>query len=79
MTYRVFYTDLPLPPSQNEPNYSGLIPFVETTEDLAVAKAIALLNHGAFVWRIDGPDEFLMDRGKIQKAYFSKTGKWPKT
>ncbi len=79
MTYRVFYTDRPLPPGQNEPNYSKLIAVEETTKDLALAKAIKLLDHGTVVWRIDGPDGFLMGREEIEKAYFAKTGKWPKT
>lgn len=76
MTYRIFYTDVPLP---QEPDYSKLLPFEKDTEDLAITKMIELTNHGVVVWRIEGPNGFLLDRPAVKQMYFTKTRKWPHT
>lgn len=79
MTYRVFYTDVPLPHGQNEPHYERLIPFSFDTKELAIVRAFKIIDQRAIVWRIDGPEQFLMNRSEIDVAYFQKTGRDPQT
>ena len=67
MAYKVYYTDVPLPVGQAEPNYAVLIPFVENTESAALDKARKILDRQAIVWRIVGPDGFRIDRADIEK------------
>ena len=55
MAYKMFYTDVPMPAGKREPDFSKLMPFEFSTFEETVAKARVLLDHGAIVWKIDGP------------------------
>lgn len=77
MSYRVFYTNIPLPSGIQHPDYSKLIPCGESTEELAIAKAFSILAHGHVVWRIDGPNSYLKGREEIRQMYFATYGQWP--
>jgi hypothetical protein len=69
MSYQLFYTDVPLPVGQNHPDYSRLMPFAFQKEDLAIEAAFRLMEQGAIVWRIDGPDGYQMTRSEIERKY----------
>ena len=77
MTFHIYSTNAPLPSGQTEPDYSRLLTIAATTKELALEKTIKLLNLGAIVWRIAGPNGFLMNRKEIEKEYFDINGKWP--
>jgi hypothetical protein len=68
MAYRVFYTDVPLPPGMSQPDFSKLITPSFDAVDAALAKACALIKGGAVVWKIEGPRGVEMDRAQIEKA-----------
>ena len=69
MSYKVFYTDVSLPPGVNQPNFSVLIPFVFDTRDMVLEKAFKMIEHGATVWKIEGPNGIEMSRAQIDEAY----------
>ena len=79
MTYKVFYTDRKLPAGVSQPDLSKLIPFAFDSRDVALDKALVLIENKAIVWKIEAPDGFQMCRAEIDAAYQSKTGRWPST
>jgi hypothetical protein len=77
MNFRVFYTDIPLPMTQTEPDLESLVPLQFPTKDAAIEAAIRMLGHkGAIVWQIDGPESFLLNRSEVEAIYRSRTGKY---
>jgi|GEM_PF-4464207 hypothetical protein len=71
---KVFYTDVQLPAGIKQPNLSSLMPREFTSKDDALGKAFRLINLGAIVWKIEGPEGFCLDRTEIEKQYWiSKT------
>lgn len=65
MTYKVFYTDVPLPHAMNKPDLSRLVPLPFPTRELAVEKAREMIKRGAIVWKIEGPEGFEMSREQV--------------
>lgn len=74
MPYKIFYTDVPLPPNQAEPDISRLMPLVHDTRDAALRAACKLLAGGAIVWRIEGADGSQMTRVEVEHEY--KLRRW---
>ncbi len=68
MTYKVFYTDVPLPTGVKEPDFSKLILPTFGTIDAALLDACARIKQGAVVWKIEGPQGLVMDRAQVKKA-----------
>jgi hypothetical protein len=66
MTYKVFYTDVPLPHGMSKPDLARLIPLQFATRELAVTKAREMIKRGAIVWKIEGPDGFEMSREQVE-------------
>jgi hypothetical protein len=79
MTYKVFSTDRKLPIGVSQPDLSKLIPLEFNSHDVALDKALVLIENKAIVWKIEGPDGFQMSMAEIDMAYRSKTGRWPST
>jgi hypothetical protein len=79
MAYKVYYTDVPLPPGVSEPNFFNLIPFAFDTRDLALEKAFKMIEHGAIVWKIEAPNGIEMSRTQIERAFEVKkrAALWP--
>lgn len=77
MTVRVFYTDAKPAHDIREPNYKALMPFIFDTPEMAIAHAMKLIQNGAIVWRIEGPDDFLLSRTEIEDEYWRQTGRRP--
>ncbi len=78
MQYRVFYTDQPLPEGQPEPDYARLVLVGYDTKDEAMDFACNLLearvsSPHAIVWKIEGPDGFVLERGAIEWEYQRRT------
>ncbi len=76
MAYKVFFTDVALPPGVNQPDFSKLIPFSVDTLDVAVKKACELMKRGAIVWKIDGRHGVEMTRAQVEKACASDKPKF---
>ncbi len=68
MAYKVFCTDVALPPGVSQPDFSHLIPFSFDTLVDAVKQACESMKQGAVVWKIEGPSGIEMDRAEIEKA-----------
>jgi hypothetical protein len=68
MQYKIFYTDVPLPPGRLKPDLSRLMPLVQDTRDAAIGTACALLARGAIVWRIEGPEKE-MSREDVEREW----------
>lgn len=62
------YTDVPAPTDWS-PNFAQLVPFAFDTREVALDKACLMLDHGAVVWRVDGPDGFSMSRVEVTREY----------
>lgn len=78
MQYRVFYTDQPLPEGQAEPDHKCLVLVGYDTKDDAMDFACRLLGAGAsaphaMVWKIEGPNGFILERGAIELEYLRRT------
>ncbi len=67
--YRVFYTDRPLPPGTTEPDFSMALPLEFGTLEEALNQSYKLIYSGAIVWKIEGPDDFLLDRAGVEDSY----------
>ncbi len=67
-TFKVFYTDQPLPAGQ-EPDYAFLLPLRFSSEEEALKEAFKLIHHGATVWRIESPNRYYLDREAIEQRY----------
>ncbi len=67
-SYKVFYTDKPLPDG-DMPDFSFILPLEFVTKDEALNKAFKLIHGGAVVWKIDGPEGYHADRTEIEKQY----------
>ena len=78
MQYRVFYTDQPLPEGQREPDQARLVLVGYDTKGDAMDFACRLLRaranspHAA-VWKIEGPNGFILERGAIELEYLRRT------
>jgi hypothetical protein len=77
MTYKVFYTDQKLPAGVSQPDLSKLISLEFGSDDVALEKALMVIENNGIVWKIEGPDGFQMSRAEIDRTYHSKTGRWP--
>ncbi len=78
MQYRVFYTDQPLPEERSEPDYARLVLVGYDTKDDAIDFACRLLGARAgtphaIVWKIEGPNGFVLERGAIELEYLRRT------
>ena len=78
MQYRVFYTDEPLPEGQYEPDNRQLVLVGYDTKDEAMDFACRLIGQRggaphAIVWKIEGPDGFVLERGAIELEYQRRT------
>ena len=78
MTYRIYYTNAPLPHGVDQPNIANLIPEVVNSELVAINLAMAALENGWIVWRVEGPDNYSVGRQAINRMYYDKTGRWPR-
>ncbi|HEY5994608.1 MAG TPA: hypothetical protein VIU46_08415 [Gallionellaceae bacterium] len=73
-SFKVFYTDQPLPAGQ-EPDYTFMLPLLFGSEEEALKEAFKLIHHGAVVWRIESPNGYYLDREAVEhryKAFISK-------
>ncbi len=66
--YKVFYTDRPLPAGA-QPDFSMILPLEFGSKDEALKEAFKLIFRGAIVWKIDGPEDFRLDRAEIERRY----------
>lgn len=78
MLYRVFYTDQPLPQGERAPEYKRLILVGYDTKDDALDFACGLIGTRATkphttVWKIEGPEGFVMERKAIEWEYLRRT------
>jgi hypothetical protein len=79
MQYRVFYTDQPLPEGEYEPDHTQLVLVGYDTKDEAMDFACRLIGqrtgdaHPATVWKIEGPDGFVLERAAIELEYLRRT------
>jgi hypothetical protein len=76
--YRVFYSDQPLPEGQPEPDYARLVLVGYDTKDEALEFAYNLLGArasalNAVVWKIEGPNGFVLERRAIEWEYLRRT------
>jgi hypothetical protein len=78
LKYKVFYTDEDLPPDQT-PNFDLLIPVSVSSVEQAIENALLLIDDGAAVWTIRGPDRFEIPRKTIEVLYQSRRGRPPHT
>ncbi len=67
MFFSIFYTDVPLPQEQL-PDFSRLMPIVCETRDEAIGKSCKLIANNAIVWKIEGPNNLLINRADIEDA-----------
>jgi hypothetical protein len=79
MTYKVFYTDVPLTPGVKEPNFSQLPNFDFDSRETAINKAMLMIKSKAVVWKIEGPNKEQISRAEIEQMYHDQTGKRPRT
>lgn len=63
--YAVYCTDVALK-SKDIPELRNLIPLNFETKDAALMAACGLIEAGAIVWRIKGPNDDLMERAEIE-------------
>ena len=73
--YFVHYTDSRRNGDQVEPDYQALVPLAYKTRNAAFASAFRFLEQKAIVWRIMGPDNYLVTREEIESAYLDISGK----
>src|SRR5215470_1647119 len=79
MQYRVFYTDQPLPEGEYEPDRAQLVLVGYDTKDEAMDFACNLIGQHrpgsphTTVWKIEGPDGFVLERGAIELEYQRRT------
>ncbi len=67
--YKVFYTDKQLPPGA-KPDFSTMMPLSFATTEEALKKSFKLIYGGATVWKIEGPNNFYLDRAQIERQYW---------
>lgn len=75
--YKIYYTDVKLRTGQNQPDLTKLNPLGFDSLDVALEKAFLIIANNAIVWKIEGPNEFQMDRTVVEKAYKEKTRRRP--
>ena len=79
MQYRVFYTDQPLPEGEYVPDSTQLVLVGYDTKDEAMDFACNLIGQHrpgsphTTVWKIEGPDGFVLERGAIELEYQRRT------
>jgi hypothetical protein len=66
--YNVFYTDKPLP-AGTTPDFAYVLPLNFVTQEEALNNAFKLINSGAVVWKIEGPNGFFLDRERVEMEY----------
>ena len=66
--YNVFYTDKPLA-ADIKPDFSMLMPLNFASKDEALKEAFKLIYSGAVVWKIEGPEGFILDQAEIKDLY----------
>lgn len=67
--YKVFYTDVPLSADAEQPDLSMVLPLEFASREEAMGKAFKLIYEGAVVWKIAGPEGFLIERAEIEEQY----------
>lgn len=68
--YRIYYTDMQLPPGATQPDLATVIPLEFPTREEAMDQAFKLIYHGAVVWKMDGPEGFHLERTAIEEQYW---------
>ncbi|MEO7728031.1 MAG: hypothetical protein ABIS45_12315 [Burkholderiales bacterium] len=59
--YRIYFTDVPLPPGLSEPDYNQLLPLEYATAEEAATRAVLFVRKGYIVWKIEGPNGFFVN------------------
>ncbi len=67
--YKIFYTDKPLA-ADIKPDFSMLMPLNFASKDEALKEAFKLIYSGAVVWKIEGPEGFILDQAEIERQYW---------
>ena len=70
MPYRLFITHAPLPKGMTEPNYSTMIAEEVASKEDAIEAAMTAMNKGHVVWRVEGPESFLMEREVLRQMFY---------
>jgi hypothetical protein len=66
--YKVFYTDQPLP-ADTKPDFKYAMPLDFASKEESLSMAFKLIYSGATVWKIEGPDDFYLDRADVEREY----------
>ena len=75
--YRIFFTDVPLPAGQSEPDYSQLMPLEYPTAQEAARRAVVFVRQGYIVWKIDGPNGFFVNWQALEAIIAAAEQKTP--
>jgi hypothetical protein len=73
MSYLLFCTDASNP-SQNMPNLCRVVPVDSDSMGAAIKEACRLISDGVIVWKIKGPDGFVMERSDIETERLRRQG-----
>jgi hypothetical protein len=65
MSYKIYYTDQPLA-ATHLPHLEALVPIECDSAETALTRAAALLAQHCDVWRIVGPDGYLLQRADVR-------------
>ena len=81
MEYKIYFTDVKLPSGQSQPDFKTLIPFKYDEKEIAIDQACKMMemNRNVIVWKITGPNNFLMNRKDVERVYYWRTGKRART
>ena len=66
-TYVLFCTDVPIP-SDKTPDLRRVVSMNLDSMGAAIKEACRLISDGVIVWKIRGPDGFIMERSDIETA-----------
>jgi hypothetical protein len=78
MSYSIFYTDEPTP-ARKMPDTCRVIPVDSDSMGAAIKAACGLVSDGVVVWKIRGPDGFIMERSDIEIECLRRRGGQVKT
>jgi hypothetical protein len=59
--YKIYFTDVPLPPGKSEPDYSGMMPLEYESAEEAARRAVLFVRKGYIVWKVEGPNGFFVN------------------
>lgn len=68
-TYKVFYSDVHIPPGAEPPTMAKLIPTEFFAREEAMEEAYKCIHRGGVVWKIEGPDGFYLNREDVERQY----------